>query len=134
MTDQSQNLGGRLPLLDPRCLGDNQREAVRSISDSTMVRWADAIHFQSKTADGRLIGPFNPVLFSPEIASRFLDLQEAEQQHTTLSDRVRQVVILTVGAVWNAPYELYAHSAAARHAGIPESAIRRLQPADCPTA
>jgi hypothetical protein len=36
------------------------------------------------------------------------------------------MVILAVGAVWNAPYELYAHSAAARHAGIPEDAIRKL--------
>ncbi len=125
MTDQSPNLGGRLPLQDPRSLGENARKLYDDI-DSTMVRWADAIHFQSKTDDGRLIGPFNPVLFSPQIASRFLALQQAEQQHTTLSDRIRQVVILTVGAVWNAPYELYAHSAAARHAGIPEDAIRTL--------
>jgi alkylhydroperoxidase family enzyme len=106
-------------------LGENARKVYDRL-DSTILQWADSIHFQSKTSDGRLIGPFNPVLFSPEIASRFLDLQDAEQQHTTLSDRVRQVVILTVGAVWNAPYELYAHSAAARHAGIPEDAIRTL--------
>jgi alkylhydroperoxidase family enzyme len=125
MTAQSQNLGGRLPLQDPRALGENARRLFDRI-DSTMIRWADSIHFQSKTRDGRLIGPFNPVLFSPEIASRFLDLQIAEQQHTTLSDRVRQMVILAVGAVWNAPYELYAHSAAARHAGIAEDAVRKL--------
>jgi len=132
MTDQSLNLGGRLPLQDPRSLGENARKLYDDI-DSTMVRWADAIHFQSKTDDGRLIGPFNPVLFSPQIASRFLALQQAEQQHTTLSDRIRQVVILTVGAVWNAPYELYAHSAAARHVGIPEDAIRTLAQGGLPS-
>lgn len=35
-----------------------------------------------------------------------------------LSGRERQVVILAVGAVWRAPYELYAHSAAGRTAGL----------------
>jgi alkylhydroperoxidase family enzyme/sugar lactone lactonase YvrE len=123
--DQPRDLGGRLPLQDPRSLGESARKLFDRI-DSTMVKWADAIHFQSKTPDGRLIGPFNPVLFSPEIASRFLDLQLAEQQHTTLSDRVRQVVILAVGAVWNSPYELYAHTEAARHAGLSEDSIRTL--------
>jgi len=125
MTDQSRNLGGRLPLQDLRSLGNNAQQLYDRI-DSTMVGWARSIPFQSKTADGRLIGPFNPVLLSPEIASRFLDLQEAEQQHTTLSERVRQMVILAVGAVWNSDYELYAHSAAARRAGIPEQAVRTL--------
>ena len=35
-------------------------------------------------------------------------------------------MILAVGAVWKANYELYAHSAAARKAGISEDAIRTL--------
>jgi 4-carboxymuconolactone decarboxylase len=42
------------------------------------------------------------------------------------SQRVRQAVILAVGAVWKSNYELYAHAAAARKAGIPEDAIRTL--------
>src|ERR1700739_3126841 len=56
----------------------------------------------------------------------FLDLQETEQKNTSLSQRVRQVVILAVGAVWKSKYELYAHAAAARKAGISEDAIRML--------
>jgi 4-carboxymuconolactone decarboxylase len=36
------------------------------------------------------------------------------------------VVILAVGAVWQSEYELYAHSAAARKAGIPDDAVRLL--------
>ena len=36
------------------------------------------------------------------------------------------MVILTVGAVWRADYELYAHSAVARIAGLPESTIGSL--------
>jgi 4-carboxymuconolactone decarboxylase len=51
---------------------------------------------------------------------------EAEATSTSLDNRVRQVVILTVGAVWNSPYELYAHSAEARHAGLPDEVIEAL--------
>src|SRR5271166_4223245 len=109
---QPRNLGGRLPLLDPAALLGSH--------------WADAAHFQSRTADGKLIGPFNPVLFAPEMASCFLDLQAAEARHTPLSERVRQVGILAVGAIWKADYELYAHSAVALKAGLSEAAIRSL--------
>jgi 4-carboxymuconolactone decarboxylase len=133
MTEQSQNLGGRLPLKHPQSLDESARKLYERI-DKTMIPWAGAIPFESKTSDGSLIGPFNPVLYSPEIASRFLDLQLAEQRHTTLSDRIRQVIILTVGAVWEAPYELYAHCAAARHAGIPEDAIQTLAMGGLPVA
>ena len=37
------------------------------------------------------------------------------------------MIILAVGAVWQADYELYAHAAAARQAGLPESAITALK-------
>ena len=97
-----------------------------------MVAWADRSGFQSRAEDGRLIGPFNAILFSPTIASAFLDLQEAEQAHTTLDDRVRQVVILSVGAVWRSAYELYAHAAVAQKAGIPDEAVQSLVSGDVP--
>jgi 4-carboxymuconolactone decarboxylase len=62
--------------------------------------------------------PFNPALLNPAIAAPFLDLQSAEQMHTSLSARVREVVILAVGDAWQADYELYAHVAVARTAGL----------------
>jgi len=125
MTIHTEKLGGRLPLLDPLALSVGQKEIYDRIN-ATFVSWSDGIHFQSKTEDGRLIGPFNPILFSPSISSSFLDLHDAEEKHTSLNERVRQVVILAVGAVWKSDYELYAHSAAARKAGLSESAIRTL--------
>ena len=82
-----RNLGGRLPLLDPAKLSETQRK-VYDLAIATMVPWADAAHFQIKTADGRLIGPFNPVLFAPEMGSCFADLQAAEARYTPLSERV----------------------------------------------
>jgi 4-carboxymuconolactone decarboxylase len=125
MSVPTEMLGGRLPLLDPQALSPQQKETYDRLN-TTWVAWADSVPFQSKTEDGRFIGPFNPILFSPTISSSFLDFQETEQKDTSLSQRVRQVVILAVGAVWKANYELYAHSAAARKVGISEDAIRTL--------
>jgi 4-carboxymuconolactone decarboxylase len=125
MTPDTEKLGGRLALLDPRALSPAQKAVYDRIS-TAFGSWADRIHFQSKTDDGRLIGPFNPILFSPGISSSFLDLRDAEEKHTSLGERVPQVVILAVGAVWKSDYELYAHSAAAPEAGISASAIRTL--------
>lgn len=125
MTAHADKLGGRLPLLDPLALSAQQQDLYDRIN-ATFGKWSHNIHFQSKTDDGRLIGPFNPILYSPGISASFLDLHDAEEKHTSLGGRVRQVVILSVGAVWKSDYELYAHSAAARKAGISKNAIRTL--------
>ena len=122
MDDTSQELGGRLKLLEPSELTAEQRQTYDVIA-AKMVPWAKASGFISKTDDDRLIGPFNSILYSPKITFAFLALQEAEQKNTTLDDRVRQVVILTVGAVWECDYERYAHAAVARKAGMSETAI-----------
>jgi hypothetical protein len=47
---QPSSLGGRLPLLDPVKLSARQTEAYDRIN-STMVPWAEAAHFQSKTME-----------------------------------------------------------------------------------
>ncbi len=129
MTDSKQSLGGRLPLFDPQALTPSQK-AVYSSIEGKMVPWAESNGFKAQLPDGKLIGPFNPILASPEIAASFLALQASEQGHTSLSERVRQVVILTVGAVWKSDYERYAHSAVARKAGMSQEAIRALSQGD----
>lgn len=78
------------------------------------------------TGDGRLIGPYNPLLYSPAVGTGFLDFEAAEDQSTSLDERTRQVVILSVGSVWQAGYEMYAHAAVARQAALSDEAIRAL--------
>ena len=58
------------------------------------------------------MGPFNACLYAPMIGG-FIDFHEAEERETPLSVRLREVVILSVGAVWGSAYELYAHKAVA---------------------
>jgi 4-carboxymuconolactone decarboxylase len=124
-------LGGRLPLLeigdtDDTDTADEPQRELFDYLQTKIVPWADAAGFQSTTTDGKFIGPFNAALRSPIVAGAFLELQASEERHTSLSARMRQVVILAVGVVWAADYEIYAHSAVARHSGIPGDAVRRL--------
>jgi 4-carboxymuconolactone decarboxylase len=58
----------------------------------------------------------------------------AEGKETALSERVRQVVILTVGAAWQAAYELYAHVAVGRQAGFDEATVQALAAGQKPAA
>jgi 4-carboxymuconolactone decarboxylase len=125
MPDQTDTLGGRLPLADPAALTPAQREIFDRMA-SRIVPWANDAQFQSTAEDGRLIGPFNPALLNPAIAAPFSDLQFAEQVNTSLSARVREIVILAVSAVWQADYELYAHLAVARKVGLSEDAARAV--------
>ena len=125
MTTQSKTLGGRLPLADPAALTGAQRELFNAM-EATQVPWANEAGFQVTTADGRLIGPYNSFLLHPEVAAKILDFSAAEKTHTTLSQRVHEVVIVAVGAVWRADYELYAHSTLARDAGLSEDAVSTL--------
>jgi 4-carboxymuconolactone decarboxylase len=125
MDNNEATLGGRLPLLDPKRLEGDQKK-LYELLDSTLIAWADASGFKGKTEDGKLIGPFNPYLYSTGITPGFLQWMQADSKHTSLNKRVHEVVILSVGAVWKSPYELYAHSAVARKVGVPEAAIQAL--------
>jgi 4-carboxymuconolactone decarboxylase len=118
-------LGGRLPLFHSEALDPTQKELYDWLMD-VAVPWAEAARFWASIEGGGLIGPFNPALLTPGISSAFMDLAVAEQRHTSLSKRSREVIILTVGAVWQAPYELYAHCAVGRQVGLSEDEVRTL--------
>jgi 4-carboxymuconolactone decarboxylase len=82
------------------------------------------------TDDGRLIGPFNPLLHSPHVGMGFLDFESTEARSTSLDARAREVVILSVGSVCRSPYDLYAHAALGRQAGFSDETIRALENGD----
>jgi 4-carboxymuconolactone decarboxylase len=125
MTNQESTLGGRLPLIDPATLSGNQKDLYQTMR-STLIPWADNNGFRGMTDDEKLIGPFNPYLYSTGITPGFLAWMQADSRHTTLDKQTHEVVILTVGAIWKSPYEMYAHSAVARTVGLPEAAIEGL--------
>ncbi|MGI4884862.1 MAG: carboxymuconolactone decarboxylase family protein [Janthinobacterium lividum] len=133
MAISEDSLGGRLPLLAPAALDADQQKLYDALLAKT-VPWANESGFQAATADGRVIGPFNAMLRSPRISQAMLALTNAEGEFTALSERVRQVVILTVGALWRADYELYAHAAVGAQAGFDAATVGALVAGQKPAA
>ena len=59
---ETSALGGRLPLLNPGDLSADQK----SVYDLIMKQFVPALkggNLESATSDGRLIGPYNPLLY-----------------------------------------------------------------------
>ena len=131
MTSNDDSLGGRLPLLGKSEL-DGSQSKLYDAMDKDLLLWAKKSGFQAATADGRLLGPFNPLLYSPKLGQGMLEYLGAEREHTTLDAKVREVIILSVGAVWQSAYELYAHTAVAEKAGLDPEVIKALAAGQSP--
>jgi len=105
----------RLPLIAPADLGPEQRPLYDD------MRKGIAGHFNAfkvERDDGALMGPWNPWLHEPAIGKAIWDLTLAMTAQAVLPDNVRQIVILVVGARFDAAYELYAHIAVAEKEGM----------------
>ena len=76
MTIHDDNLGGRLRLLNPAEMPAPQKRIYDRLN-AGMIQWAEGVPFRSKTSGGRLIGPFNPMLLSPNTTSGFLTSSKA---------------------------------------------------------
>ncbi len=125
MSNQHASPGGRLRLLSPKTLRPDQRPLYDQIVGK-LVPWAEESGFRAATPEGELLGPFNVMLYSPAIGEATLAVTGAEQKHSVLTPRIREIVILTVGSVWKAAYELYAHAAVARTVGLDEETISAI--------
>src|SRR5262249_18394512 len=82
--------------------------------------------FKTIRDDGALMGPWNPWLQEPVIGKAIWDLTLAMTAKASLPDNIRQLVILVVGARYDAAYELYAHIAVAEHEGVSEARLGTL--------
>jgi 4-carboxymuconolactone decarboxylase len=131
MNESARPLGGRLPLADPATLTPAQRELYDHLIGSWVV-FTDKLGIQSMTGDGRLIGPFNALLLHPEVTAKLLEFQVAESANTSLPPSVREVVIIVLGSVYGADYELYAHTSVARTAGLADDHVAALSGGNIP--
>ena len=129
--ESARSLGGRLPLADPATLDPAQRELYDQLIGSWVV-FTDKLGIQSTTEDGHLIGPFNALLLRPEVTAKLLEFQAAEATNTALSPSVREVVIIVLGAVYRADYELYAHKIVARSVGLADEHVLALARGEIP--
>ena len=121
----------RLPLIAPRELTPEQK---RLYDDMRKGIASNFNAFKAVREDGALMGPWNPWLHEPGIGKAIWDLTLAMTANATLSDNIRQIVILVVGARFDAAYEIYAHIAVAELEGMrPErlaTMVADLKPSD----
>jgi alkylhydroperoxidase family enzyme len=113
----------RLPLIPPSELTEDQKALYADMKAGIASHFS---LFETIREDGALMGPWNPWLHEPVIGKAIWDLTLAMTAKASLPDPVRQVVILVVGARFDAAYELYAHIAVAEHEGMDEERIATL--------
>ena len=122
----------RLPLLTPAELTDQQRPLYEACE--AMAQAGEYQGFEVKNAEGAFVGPWGVMLHFPHLAVPLGQFIDAAQRLPGLSERARQVVILTIGARFNVAYELYAHAPLAARAGLRPDQVAALsagaRPAD----
>ncbi|HEY2048947.1 MAG TPA: carboxymuconolactone decarboxylase family protein [Caulobacteraceae bacterium] len=121
----------RLPLLPPDQLSDAQRplyDAFRKQIDAGFTG------FQAVRDDGALLGPWSVWIHEPAVGEATRQILDAVSRMGRLSDPVKQIAILAVGARFKAAYEMYAHAAVGGRDGLGASKMAAVcagqRPAD----
>jgi 4-carboxymuconolactone decarboxylase len=79
------------------------------------------------TGAGGLAGPFNAMLYAPEVGHALQELGAAIRFRTHLTPRVREMAILVVAQAWDSGYERSSHEPIGRDAGLFEPEIVALR-------
>jgi 4-carboxymuconolactone decarboxylase len=110
----------RLPPLNPSQLTPEQKHTYQSLVAGP--RGKSIID-----ENGTLTGPFNAMLYSPQIGSTLQELGAQLRFHSELPQNLLELAIITIGAHWKAQFEFWAHSKLAKEAGITEEVISAIK-------
>ncbi|MHA7155646.1 carboxymuconolactone decarboxylase family protein [Arthrobacter sp. TMN-50] len=124
--------GGRFPLLEPGALDEEQLALYNTIAGPPRAGGP----FLVVDDDGHLAGPFNALLYAPQIGQAVQALGAALRFGGKLPARTRELVICAVAAERCSAYEWYAHSRVALTVGITPTELDNLRggfvPAELP--
>ena len=87
---------------------------------------------QLATGAGGLAGPFNAMLYAPDVGHALQELGAAIRFRTRLAPRIRELAILVVAQHWDSGYVRASHEAIGREAGLTEAEIGALRCGDDP--
>ncbi len=121
-------MNSRLPKLDPAELDDAQRVLYEEIVGGR--RAAGGRPFPLTDDRGGLEGPFNGFLLQPVVGDRLQALGGAVRFETGLTDRCREIAILTVAVHWESDFEWYAHEAVGRSVGLDDDDLAAIRSGD----
>src|SRR6516225_1858482 len=79
------------------------------------------------TGAGGLAGPFNAMLYAPEVGHALQELGAAIRFRTQLAPRIREMAILVVARAWDSEYERTSHEPIGREAGLTDTEIGALR-------
>lgn len=116
---------GRLTWPLPDEYSDEQRRVYETIVGGP--RSKDAQTLPVADADGRLYGPFTPMLANPRIADIVQTLGAAVRYEIDLTPRAREIATLAVAAAKRSNFEWFAHELLARRAGLTDEELDHLQ-------
>src|ERR1700692_3798727 len=101
-------------------------------------KWTDA---QKKSAleitsgpRKELVGPFIPLLRSPEFMSRLQKVGEYLRYNTKLGPNISEFIILQIARQWTQQFEWYSHESLALKAGVKEDTIKAIAEGQRPAA
>lgn len=114
----------RLPRLTPADLTDEQRALRERIVGGP--RGTGPQHFPLEHDDGSLTGPFGIMLHEPALGSPLQELGTALRYATGLTDRVREIAVLTVAAGTGSTFEAFAHERVGRAVGLSDDELAAI--------
>ena len=100
----------------PAHLDQDQRALYEAITAGR--RALGTQHFALTDADGHLQGPFGLMLHVPKVGRPLQELGSALRFQTALTEREREIAILTVARLTDSEFERYAHTAVGAAAGL----------------
>jgi alkylhydroperoxidase family enzyme len=110
---------GVLPWPEPGDLDPAARSVYDAIAHGPRAQGPR--HFRLTDADGRLEGPFNAMVTAPAVGQALQALGAALRYGGELTDRSREVAILTVAVALRSDFEWYAHAPIARSLGLSDA-------------
>jgi hypothetical protein len=113
----------RLPALNPGDLDHEQRDVYEAIVGGPRPKTV----FSFLDEEGRLLGPFNAMLYSPVVGGPLQELGAALRFRTSFTKREREIATLVVAARQRSGYEWYAHERIGRRAGLSEAELTALR-------
>jgi 4-carboxymuconolactone decarboxylase len=115
---------GRLPWYTPGELSAEQQLLYDAIVGGPRASGPRA--FGLTDDRGRLEGPFNALLVSPEVGDAIQNLGAAIRYRTDFSARIREIAILELAALRRCAFEWYAHERVGRLAGLSDAEVDAL--------
>jgi 4-carboxymuconolactone decarboxylase len=115
---------GRLPWPTPDELDAPARKLYDHITGGPRADGPRA--FPLTDEDGRLQGPFNAMLLSPEVGTALQELGAAIRYRSSLPARAREIAILELSVLRRSSFEWYAHARVGKQAGLTDAEIAAI--------